>query len=65
MITNNSVSAFNWAVLMRRIGASRMDFISMLRKDVDNTRVRIEFTTLIHENILIFQIRAVNVKPIT
>ena len=53
MITDNAVSAFNRAVLMRGIGACRMNFISMFCKDIDNIRVRIKFATLIHKNIFI------------
>ena len=54
MTTNNLVSAFDWAVLMRGISSSRMDFISMLGKDVDNIRIRIKLTALDHEDIFVF-----------
>ena len=61
MISNNLVNKFYWSILMRRISVSRMDFVSMLFKDIDNIRVRIKFAYLIHENILVFQIRAMDV----
>ena len=53
MITNNLVSAFDWAILMRGISPSRMDFILMIGEDVDNIRIRIKLTALVHEDIFV------------
>ena len=61
MISNNSVSAFYRAILMRRISSSMMDLVLMLFKDVDNITIRIKFAALVHKDILCFQIRAMDV----
>ena len=54
MITNNLVSVFDWSILMRGISSSRMDFILMLGKDVDDIRIRIKSIALVHEDIFVF-----------
>ena len=60
MVTNNTVSLFYWSILMSRIGSSRVNFIVMVGKDVEDIRIRLFFFTLVHEHILIFDERSMD-----
>ena len=41
IVTNNTVSLFDWSILMRGIGSSRGDFTVMIGKDVEDIMIRI------------------------
>ena len=54
MVTNNTMSSFYWSILMRRISSSRVYFIVIIGKDVEDIRIRIKLSTLVHKDIFIF-----------
>ena len=65
MVTNNTVSLFYWSILMTGISSSRVYFIVMIGKDIEDLRVRIKFSAMVHEDILVFHERAMDLQPLT
>ena len=65
MVTNNTVSLFYWSILMTGISSSRGYFIVMIGKDIEDLRVRIKFSAMVHEDILVFHERAMDLQPLT
>ena len=63
MVTDNTMSPLDWTILMGRIRTSRMDFIVMTAKNINNIRISPEFTTLIHEDILVTKSRSMDLQP--
>ena len=47
------VSTFNRSILVTTVSAGRIDFESTVFEDSTNVRVTVEFTALIHMNILV------------
>ena len=63
MITNDPMSALDRTILMGRIRSSRMDLIVMFGKNIKNIGITIELTSLIHKNVLVTEIRAIDLQP--
>ena len=63
MVTNGTMSALDRTILMGRIRSSRMDLIVMIGKHVKNIGITKEFTSLIYKNILVTEIRAIDLQP--
>ena len=47
VITDSSMSAFYWTILMRRISTSWMDYIVMCSKNVEYVGISLELSTLV------------------
>ena len=63
MVTNDTMGALNRTILMGRICSSRMDFIVMSAKNIKDIWISIQLTALIHKNILVTEIRAMDLQP--
>ena len=65
MITNNTVSAYDWSILIRGIRSSRMYFTVMIGKDVKDIRIRIKLFALVHKDIFVFHERPIDLQSLT
>ena len=63
MVTNDTMSALDWTILMGRIRSSRMNLIVMFGKNIKNIWITKELTALVHKNILVTEIRAIDLQP--
>ena len=63
--SNRPMSPFNRSILARCISASRTDGIASLEEEFLDFRVPVEFTTLVHVNILPRAVRGVVIKEAT
>jgi hypothetical protein len=52
-VTNRLVCAFDWAILMRRVGTGRVDGVSEFIEEGANFGIMIKFTALVHVDVLV------------
>ena len=62
-ITNGLMSPFTGAVLMAGIGASGVNGVIKFGEESDNFRILVQFATLVQDNIFVFDVRGVFLKP--
>ena len=59
-ITDSSMGMFDRTILMIGIGSSRMNFIVMVCKYIQNVKISIQLTTFVKEYILVLNNRAID-----
>ena len=55
--------ALRWAILVGGVGTSEIDSVVVLGEDGENFRAMAEFTSLVHDDVLVGDIRGIASKP--